>query len=235
MFLRHSLTLRLLVLTTAVGLSSHSPILFAQQKPSVSNAAIFLMEKRYESIDQLLQFLYKVDGNLPAVNPSKEKRLSYLYERVILGYEADDKSRKKLSDELLGDADYYIWKMKLKHQEAIQVVETFKERNNLESDLKKVDNFIEMLKSGRKQNPYDYDPFVFIQMLLLTDTKVREAIESQSDAYDALLKLNAVSKIQKTGVDGTSGYYFAAYLHKIVFSSLAQNYLDYISRKWRTK
>ena len=51
----------------------HASPAAAQQNKTYESATAFVIKNEYNAIDSLLQFLYRVDGNLPAIGASKEK------------------------------------------------------------------------------------------------------------------------------------------------------------------
>ena len=79
----------------------------------------------YKQIDYFLQYLYRVDGNLKDLNPSKIKRIEHL-DGVFSDYKASTAQRKAAFGELYTDPDWWVYKLQKNSRKLIGQLETMK-------------------------------------------------------------------------------------------------------------
>lgn len=79
----------------------------------------------YKQIDDFLQYLYRVDGNLKELNQSKVKRIEHL-ETVFKDYKASKPQRSAAFNELYTDPDWYVYKLQKNTQKLIGQLEALK-------------------------------------------------------------------------------------------------------------
>jgi hypothetical protein len=79
----------------------------------------------YKNIDDFLQYLYRVDGNLTEINPSKIKRIQHL-EKVFGDYRSPNTQRSAAFDELFSDPDWWVYKLQRNSRKLIAQLEAIK-------------------------------------------------------------------------------------------------------------
>ena len=201
-------------------------------KATLSQEALkvdFPTEEEYGDLNTVLQFLYKVDGNLPELSPSKIKRLTYVYAQIG-NRKLDEMTRKKFWDEeISSDSDYYIWRIKTTHKEAINELEALRSLYPRTVVIKKLKGFYASLNGLKTLNPYEDDPFLFIQNLIEADRRFKVALEAQEEALANLDRLGAASRLKKTGITNNEEYFFQKTVFSSLLMGLTTNYLQNMS------
>ena len=82
-----------------------------------------------ESVEELLQFLYKFEGNLPKINPNKIKRLDFLIDQYE-SHITEKNTRRQAFKELWGDPDYWQYKLSKDANFLIARLESVKKYQN---------------------------------------------------------------------------------------------------------
>jgi len=145
----------------------------------------------YERVDELLQFLYKFDGNLPAIKETKIKNLEFLISQ-FRGFKNSEGTRRQAFSELFNDPDYYQFLVQEKSSNLIKEIEEFK----LKSSPTKDKNLIFALPKASTVGDYD-NPYLKLQKLVKIQNNVRsffEELESTKTRLEALKEDHRFSK-----------------------------------------
>ena len=86
----------------------------------------------YKDINDFLQYLYRADGNLKELNPSKIKRIEYL-ESVFEDYRTPKTQRSAAFKELYDDPDWWVFKLQRNSKKLIGQLEVLKKDWNWET------------------------------------------------------------------------------------------------------
>lgn len=215
------------IVLTVVAVSSGNDLKAASSPEALK--IDFPTEEEYGDLDTVLQLLYKVDGNLPELSPSKIKRLTHVYAQVM-NEKLDETTRRKLWDEeIFSDPDYYIWKIKTTHRDAINQLEVIKSIHPRTMVNKKLKGFYASLNGLKTLNPYEDDPFIFPQNLIEADRRFKVALEAQEEALDNLGRLGATSRLKKTGITNEQEYFFQKTILSSLLMGLTTEYLQNMS------
>ncbi len=79
----------------------------------------------YKLVDDFLQYLYKVDGNLKDLNPSKIKRIEHLV-AVFKDHKITKPQRSEAFKELFSDPDWWVYKLQHDSKKLIAQLELLK-------------------------------------------------------------------------------------------------------------
>jgi hypothetical protein len=105
----------------------------------------------YKQLDNLLQFFYRFEGNLPVINENKLKRLEYISKELK---NLKSPNRKSLFDEVYLDADYYQFKISEKANQIIKQVEHFKKNSSVKINIEQVSKLPSIESPFLWENPY---------------------------------------------------------------------------------
>jgi hypothetical protein len=145
----------------------------------------------YLRVDELLQFLYKFDGNLPTIKETKIKNLEFLISQ-FRGFKNSEGTRRQAFSELFNDPDYYQFLVQEKSSNLIKEIEEFK----LKSSPTKDKNLINALPKASTVGDYD-NPYLKLQKLVKIQNNVRsffEELESTKTRFEALKEDHRFSK-----------------------------------------
>jgi len=178
-------------------------------------------KRAHSRVDALLQFLYKFEGNLPAVKPAKEKRLKYLISQFE-NSQLSEAVRRSAFIEYYYDHDYLQLSLQEKSLKLIKDLEELKAKSNPEIDKKLILDLPKVTGHGTYTNPY-------FKILKFTDLQndVRNFFEELENTKTKLEQLKADDRLEKSlGYDHYQ-YGLLILLHKGAMTKLIKCNLDY--------
>ena len=143
--------------------------------------------RSFNGTEQLLQFLYKFEGNLPKINPNKIKRLDFLIDQYHSLITAEN-TRRQAFKELWSDPDYWQYKLSLDANILIARLENINKYHNWDRNKTQV---IEIL--NKKAKPYEN---IFYSMRDFFDTYRRTESFFQ-DLEESVVKLKELNQIER--------------------------------------
>ena len=148
--------------------------------------------RAYSRVDELLQFLYKFEGNLQPLKVSKTKSLKSIIEQY-----RDSKNsiavRKQAFSELYNDADYYQFLMQEKSLDLIKEIEELKARASPTKDKILILSLPNVSSFGDYQNPY-----LKIQKLTRIHSSVRDFFEELENSKLRLEQMKEDHRFNKS-------------------------------------
>jgi hypothetical protein len=187
---------------------------------------------QYKGVDNFLQYLYKVDGNLKNLNPSKIKRIEHL-ETVFEDYKSTDSQRREAFKELFSDPDWWVYKLQRDSRKLIAKIELLKKNSNWDQFKK-----LATEQAAGKMSKFSFQPSATNSMNGMVDLMVssskfyseRNEIKERLEALGASSRLNRVfsEDIQQ---DSFESRFFLFHLP----SSLIKCQIDYLESRLNIK
>ncbi len=153
---------------------------------------------QYANIDKgILQFLYKVDGNLGDINKSKIKRIDYL-KQVFRDYKKTKDERRKAFSELWSDPDYWQYKVQSGSRALIEKYEFVNKNSGWVVFKKDVDKLV----SQNNSKGGNWFGLGSMQAMRKLDSETRDFFEVLDQAERRLEQLRESDRFRKfLGVD----------------------------------
>lgn len=152
-------------------------------------------KKDYDKVkNYLLQHLYKLDGNLPAISDSKRKRLGF----VINEWKNENRDKQYRSNlwltEMYPDADY--WQITLENE--VKPLIKLLEAINWERDRDELTNYLNLLRGKRYYSTREQEnaPNLISHYIVLTK-KVDETLRQVIDTDTQLRRLSQSNRLDK--------------------------------------
>ena len=187
--------------------------------------------RSYSQIDNFLQYLYRVDGNLKELNPSKIKRIDHL-ESVFEDYKATTPQRRAAFNELFNDPDWWVFKLQRNSKKLIGQLEALKKDLNWDTYKK-----LATQQSERQITANFFNPSATGSM-----EKTVEVISATADYFserteikDRLDALGASSRLSRAFSNDAQQDAFESKMHFYVPSRLMKCQIDFLANRLNKK
>jgi hypothetical protein len=169
--------------------------------------------RSFNGTEQLLQFLYKFEGNLPKINPNKIKRLDFLIDQYR-SLTTPENPRRQAFKELWSDPDYWQYKLSLDANILIARLENINKYHNWERNKAQL-----IATLNKKAKPYDN---IFYSMRDFFDThrRTESFFNDLEESVAKLKELNQVERVAKSLPQDPEEYGFQIGLLRSSTSSL---------------
>jgi len=174
-------------------------------------------QEEHLGLDKFLQFLYKIDGNLPPINDSKVKSIRYLT-KEFHNHENNEKERNRFFQELFPDPDYYQLKLQDDIKELISMLE--KLEKSWPKDQLNLKTYLDKLRGKEYYDTNDQRFFLgSLDLIFKSYDKSIALFRQIDDTNEAFKRLNALSRLNKTGLpfNDSSDQYKEYYSSKLMF------------------
>lgn len=184
--------------------------------------------RAYDELEELQQFLYKFDGNLPEIKDSKIKNIKFTRSQLI-NYKISNTERKKAFSDLYNDPDYYQYKLQEQSADLIKELEKYNSESSPIKDKNLIFSLPNVSSIGDYQNPY-----LKIRKLLEIQGKILSFFDDLEDGSSRLEQLNQQHRLEKSLENDPVELYARKYKFKLdTVSNVIGCNLDYLEAERR--
>jgi hypothetical protein len=185
----------------------------------------------YKQIDDFLQYLYRVDGNLKELNPSKVKRIDHL-ESVFEDYKATTPQRRAAFNELFNDPDWWVFKLQRNSKKLIGQLEalkkdlnwdTFKKLATQQADRQIAANFFNPSATGSMEKTVE------------VINAAADYFSERTEIKDRLDALGASSRLSRAFSNDAQQDAFESKMHFYLPSRLMKCQIDFLANRLNKK
>jgi hypothetical protein len=173
-------------------------------------------------VDALLQFLYKFEGNLPPLKPSKEKNLKFLISK-FKDFSLSKSARQAAFTELFNDADYYQLELQEKSLQLIKGLEELKQKSSPSIDRSMIVALPKVSGFGDYENPYSK-----LRQFTRLQNDIRDFFETLDSSKNKLEQLNQLKILSKSLDNDAYSLSFKVAMHKGSLINLIECNLSYM-------
>lgn len=183
----------------------------------------------YASVDELLQFLYKLDGNLPSIKETKIKSLKFSIAQ-FRDYKSSKEVRRNAFGELFNDPDYYQFLIQEKSSNLIKDIEEFKSNSSPTKDKKLIYSLPNVSSFGDYQNPY-----LKVMKLVRIQNNVRDFFDELESSKTKLEELNQQHRLSKSLENDPQSLAFIIGMNKSSINEVIYCNLSYLEAERTSK
>ncbi len=186
----------------------------------------------YKQVDDFLQYLYKVDGNLKDLNPSKIKRIEHL-EAVFRDRKTIKPQRSEAFRELFGDPDWWVYKLQRDSKKLIAQLELLKKNSSWDQFKKLASEQV-----AGKISKLSLQPSATNSMNAMVDLMVGSAefFSERNEIKERLKALGASSRLSRVfSEDSQQDSFESKFLLLYLPSSLIKCQIDFLETRLNTK
>lgn len=186
-------------------------------------------KRAYSTFEELLQFFYKFEGNLPEIKESKIKSLKFLDSRW------KDESisislRMQTFKELWEDSDYHQLQLQEASYKLIKELEEIKKNSNPVKDKNLIYSLPNVSSFGDYQNPYKkLKEFTRIQ------NNVRDFFEELEKRKSKIEMLGQQERLNKSLDNNAQNFAYRVAFYKKTIPSIIDCNLEYLEAKRTSK